>query len=77
MTSKEYSEAIYAIVSSGRGYKAIADINGYLENMSHNTNLVIKELRAERKAVRKICESTVSNREKVAMFLLLTKEDTE
>lgn len=65
MNDEEYSKAIYGILSSGRGYKAIADLIGSLEILNDNTMTVMKEMKSERNAIKKICEGTTSYKEKV------------
>lgn len=65
MTSEEYNNAIYNIVISGRGYKAITDISSYLENLKKNVDSAIREIRAEQKAMRKIINSEQSNKSKI------------
>lgn len=69
MTDEEYSKAIYGILSSGRGYKAIADLIGSLEILNDNTITVMKEMRSERKAIKKICEGDSACKEKVKTVL--------
>lgn len=73
MTDEEYSKAIYSILSSGRGYKAIADLIQSLEILNDNTITVMKEMQSERKAIRKICEGSTSNKEKVKTVLTIMK----
>ena len=74
MSGEEYSNAIYGIIASGRGYKAIRDITGYLETQKYNTDMAIKEYKAERNAIRRIGESSASNREKITAFMSLTED---
>jgi hypothetical protein len=69
MTDEEYSKAIYGILSSGRGYKAIADLIGSLEILNDNTITVMKEMKFERKVIKKICEGPDSNKEKMRTIL--------
>ena len=71
MTSKEYNNAIYGILSSGRGYKAISDLITYLENMNSNTLSAMREMQAEKQAIRKICERAASNKEKIQTILTM------
>lgn len=73
MTDEEYSKAIYGILISGRGYKAIADLISYLDNMNQNTVAVMKEMNSERKAIKKICEGDSSNKEKVQTVLTMMR----
>ena len=73
MTSEEYSNAIHDILISGRGYKAIADLISYLDNMNKNALAVMKEMNSERKAIKKICESDSSNKEKVQTVLAMMR----
>ena len=71
MNDEEYSKAIYGILSSGRGYKAIADLIGSLEILNDNTMTVMKEMKSERNAIKKICESTTSYKEKVRTVMAM------
>lgn len=73
MTDEEYGKAIYSILSSGRGYKAIDDLIQSLEILNDNTITVMKEMQSERKAIRKICEGSTSNKEKVNTVLTIMK----
>lgn len=67
MTDQEYNEAVYQIVITGRGFKAITDIAQFLETMKNNTDAAIREYRAERKMIRKIFNSNESNKAKVKL----------
>lgn len=60
MTSKEYSDAIFNIIKSGRGFQAIIDLTGYLKTYNDNVNVAISEYKSERKAVKKICNDPKS-----------------
>ena len=71
MTDEEYSKAIYSIVSSGRGYKAIADLIGSLAILNDNTITAMKEMKSEQRAIKKICESDSTNKEKVQTILTM------
>jgi len=71
MTDEEYSKAIYDILASGRGYKAVTDIIGSLEILNENMLCVMKEMKSERKAIKKICDGTTSNKDKVKTVLTL------
>ena len=71
MTDEEYNRAIYSIVSSGRGYKAIADLIGSLAILNDNTISVMKEMRSELKAIKKICEGDSTCKEKVKTVLTM------
>lgn len=71
MTSEEYSNAIHGILTSGRGYKAIADLISYLDTINKNTVAVVNEMNSERKAIKKICEGDSSNKEKVKTVLTM------
>ena len=73
MTDEEYSKAIYSIVSSGRGYKAIADLIGSLAILNDNTITVMKEMKSEQKAIKKICGGDASNKEKVQAVIAMMK----
>lgn len=71
MNDEEYSKAIYGILSSGRGYKAIADLIGSLEILNDNTMTVMKGMKSERNAIKKICECTTSYKEKVRTVMAM------
>ncbi|MBR3154325.1 MAG: hypothetical protein IKF10_04920, partial [Lachnospiraceae bacterium] len=58
-------------LSSGRGYKAISDLITYLENMNSNTLSAMREMQAEKQAIRKICEGGASNKEKIQTVLTM------
>ena len=62
---------IFEIVKSGRGYKAITDIAGLLSNQMANYETVIRELKSEQKAIKKICEGKTSYKEKVKTVLTM------
>ena len=69
MTDEEYSKAIYDILASGRGYKAVADMIGSLEILNENMLSVMKEMKSERKAIKKICDGPTSYKDKVKTIL--------
>ena len=71
MTDEEYNKAIYDILSSGRVYRAIIDLIKNLELLNDNIITVMKEMKSERKAIKKICEGNVSNKEKVRTVLTM------
>lgn len=73
MTDEEYSRAIYGILASGRGYKAVTDLIGSLEILNENMLCVMKELKSERKTIKKICDGTTSNKDKVKTVLTLVE----
>lgn len=77
MTEEEYQNAIFAIMKSGYGYKAIIDITGHLNNMHENAVICMKEMLAERKAVKKICEGKSSNKNKIDTVLSMYAEKGE
>lgn len=73
MTDEEYSKTIYGILSSGRGYRAITDLIGSLEILNNNTIAVMKEMKSERKAIKKLCEGDSGYKEKVKTVLAMMK----
>lgn len=71
MTDEEYSKAIYDILASGRGYKAVADIIGSLEILNENMLCVMKEKKSEQETIKKICNGPTSYKDKVNTILTL------
>ena len=73
MTKDEYRTALQEIVLAGLGFDAIRDLAEMLANYDANMLSVMKEMRAEQKAIRKICEGDSSNKEKVQTVLTMMR----
>ena len=73
MSKDEYCTALQEIVIAGLGFDAIRDLAEMLANYDANMMSAMKEMKAERKAIRKICEGTGSNKEKVQNVMTLVK----
>lgn len=70
MRDDEYFDAIEKIATSGRGYDAIRDITELLERQHENYKMIVKEIKAEKKAAKKILTSeTLGNRYKIETVL--------
>lgn len=65
MTEEEYRDALQLIVLDGLGFDAIRDLCEMLANYDSNILACLREMKAEQKAIRKICEGNASNKEKV------------
>lgn len=72
MTKEEYRDALQHIVLDGLGFDAIRDLCEMLANYDSNILSCLREMKAERVAIKKICEGNASNKEKVqaAMSML-------
>ena len=73
MSKDEYRAALLDIVISGFGFDAIRDLAEMLANYDANMLSVMKELKAEHKAIRKICEGNTSSKEKVQTILTMMR----
>ena len=73
MSKDEYLTALQEIVIAGLGFDAIRDLAEMLANYDANMMSVMKEMKAERKAIRKICEGKTSNKEKVQTVIAIVK----
>ena len=71
MPKHEYEEYISRIIMSGMGYKAISDICEALKTSHENSMAVMREIKAEQKAIKKICEGNASAKEKVQTVLTM------
>lgn len=71
MTEQEYHEALQHIVLDGLGFDAIQDLSVMLANYDANILASLREARAERKAIRKICESDTPAKRKVETVLTM------
>jgi hypothetical protein len=69
MSKDEYRTALQEIVFDGLGFDAIRDLAEMLANYDANMLSAMKELKAEHKAIKKICEGDSSNKEKVQTVL--------
>ena len=77
MDQAEYEACINRLVDEKKGYKAIKDLAVLLSMKHANLKTVEKELNAEQMAIRRICKSKQSAREKVQGINDLISEDTE
>lgn len=73
MSKDEYCTALQEIVIAGLGFDAIRDLAEMLANYDANMMSAMKEMEAERKAIRKICEGKTSNKEKVQTVIAIVK----
>ena len=71
MSKEEYHIALQEIVFDGLGFDAIRDLAEMLANYDANMLSAMKEMMAEQKAIRKICEGTGSNKEKVQTVMTI------
>ena len=71
MSKDEYRTKLHEIVFDGLGFDAIRDLAEMLANYDANMLSAMKELRAEEKAIRKICEGNTSSKEKVQTILTM------
>ena len=73
MSKDEYRAALLDIVISGLGFDAIRDLAEMLANYDANMLSVMKEMKAEKKAIMKICEGDASHKEKVRTILTMMR----
>ena len=73
MSKDEYHAALQDIVISGLGFDAIRDLVEMLANHDANMLSVMKEMKAEKKAIMKICEGNTSSKEKVQTILTMMR----
>ena len=73
MSKDEYRAALQDIVISGLGFDAIRDLAEMLANYDANMLSVTKEMKAEKKAIRKICEGGTSYKEKVRAIMTVVR----
>ena len=71
MTDEQYRKYINEILQAGKGYMAIADLTKCLQILSDNQTSVMREMKAERKAIKKICDSSDSNKAKIKTVLAM------
>ena len=71
MSKDEYRAALLDIVIAGFGFDAIRDLAEMLANYDANMLSTMKELKAEHKAIRKICEGKTSSKEKLQTILMI------
>lgn len=74
MTDAEYQEAISKILESGRGYTAIVNLAVCLEIGYENATAHMREMNAERTAIRKICKGKTSDKNKVSAVLSMCED---
>ena len=65
MNDKEYRECLSKLIEGGRAWEAMYELQGYAKNYINNMEMAIREVKAERNAVIKICDSKESNKHKV------------
>jgi len=73
MSKNDYRTALQEIILAGLGFDAIRDLAEMLANYDANMLLVMKELKAEKRAIMKICEGNTSSKEKVQTILTMMK----
>lgn len=73
MTKDEYRTALREIVSDGLGFDAIRDLSEILATYDANMLAVVKEMKAERKAIKKICEGDASSKDKMQAVVAMMK----
>lgn len=71
MTKQEYRITLQEIILGGQGFDAIRDLSEMLANYDANIRASLREMQAEQQAIRKICEGTASNKEKVQTVLTM------
>ena len=71
MDEKAYTQAIMSILQEGLGFRAIKDLTQGLERYQGNMNMLLSEMKAEKKTVMKICDSKISNKEKLRAVMSL------
>lgn len=65
MSDEEYRECIEKLIEGGRLWDAMYELQGYARNYINNMEIAIREEKAERNTVLKICDSKESNKQKV------------
>ena len=73
MSKDEYRTALQEIILAGLGFDAIRDLAEMLANYDANMLSVMKEMKAEKKAIMKICEGNTSSKEKVQTILTMMR----
>lgn len=73
MSKDEYRAALQDIVISGLGFDAIRDLAEMLANYDASMLSTMKELKAEKKAIRKICEGDALHKEKVRGIMTIVR----
>ena len=73
MSKDEYRTALQEIILAGLGFDAIRDLAEMLANYDANMLSVMKEMKAEKKAIMKICEGNASSKEKVQTILTMMR----
>ena len=65
MSDEEYRDIMEKLIESGRAFDAMYELQGYVKNFIDNMNVMIREVKAERNAVVKICDSKEPNKHKI------------
>ena len=73
MSKDEYYNTLQEIVIAGLGFDAIRDLAEMLANYDANILSAMKEMKAEQKAIIKICEGNTSNKEKVQTIMAVVR----
>ena len=71
MNDKEYRDCLSKLIEGGRAWVAMYELQGYARNYINNMEMAIREERAERNTVIKICDSNGSNKHKVEIIRTL------
>lgn len=75
MTESEYQEALMKCIAFKK-WQVVADAVSFLNNMNYNLEAIIRELRAEQRAIVKMLQSDASNKQKLD-FIKSFAEDWE
>ena len=73
MSDDEYRDIIEKLIEGGRVFDAMYELQDCVKNFIDNMNVVMKEIKAERNAVVKICDSKESNKHKIDAIRALMK----
>ena len=73
MSDDEYRDIIEKLIESGRAFDAMYELQGYVKNFIDNMDVMIREVKAERNAVVKICDSKEPNKHKIDAIRALMK----
>ena len=65
MDDEEYRECIEKLIEGGRLWDAMYELQIYARNYINNMEMAVREVKAERNAVIKICDSKESNKQTV------------
>lgn len=75
MSESEYQEALMKCIAFKK-WQVVADAVSFLNNMNYNLEAIIRELRAEQRAIVKMLQSDASNKQKLD-FIKSFAEDWE